>query len=63
MCQHLAIVRYLAHQFDLYGGDSMEKATCDQVIETAHEIFQGLENIMMNQPIDAQVDIVIVNEE
>ena len=61
-CQHLAIIHFLAHEFNLYGSNNMEKAVTDQVIETIREIFDGLENIMANQALneEAKVEFTIV---
>lgn len=52
ICQHLAIARYVAHELDMYGSTSMEKAYTDQVLETSHEIFQALEKIMADRSLN-----------
>jgi len=37
LSQSLAISRYLARHFSLYGADTWENARCDEVVETAQE--------------------------
>ena len=39
--QQLAIIRYLANAFDLYGSNNMEGATIDQKLQTVKEIFDA----------------------
>ncbi|XP_052216504.1 S-crystallin SL11-like [Dreissena polymorpha] len=40
--QSMAISRYLARQFDLYGKNAQEMALVDQIIETVEDIFFGV---------------------
>ncbi|XP_052281706.1 uncharacterized protein LOC127879101 isoform X1 [Dreissena polymorpha] len=40
--QSMAITRYLARKFDLYGKNAQEMALVDQIIETVVDIFSGV---------------------
>jgi len=45
LTESLAIARYLAAEFGLYGKDNMEKAKCDIVVEVLREVRYSLTSI------------------